>query len=122
MFISNKSWPKSIELDRVMLDEQNPLRSQFEDELNNSEWLQKFKAINQLLHSLKAEILPVQSCDLKWDTSCNGLKIHCPSSDIVQQLQQQQTQIIDIANYADRIALVQPDSAEVILKGDSDTL
>ncbi len=102
------------------IDDQNPLRTQLENDLTSSEWLQKFKAINQLLHSLKAEIVEVQSCELKWDTSCNGLKIHCPSQDIAQQLQQQQEQIIDIANYADQISLIQPDGSEGILKANSE--
>lgn len=104
------------------IDDQNPLQTQLESELNSSEWLQKFKFINQLLHSLKAEIETMQRCELKWDNSCNGLNIHCPSSEIGQQLQQQQEKIIDIANYADRIVLVQSDSTEIILKSNSDNL
>ena len=101
------------------IDNQNPLRTELGNDLNSSEWLQKFKAINQLLHSLKAEIAEIQSCELKWDTGCNGLKIHCPSLDITQQLWQQQEQIIHLANYADRIVLVQPDTVEVVLKANS---
>ncbi|MFG6103713.1 hypothetical protein U2F10_15745 [Leptothoe sp. EHU-05/26/07-4] len=98
------------------IDDQNPLRTQLENDLSNSEWLQKFKAINQLLHSLKAEILEIQSCELKWDTHSNGLVIHCPSVDIAQQLQSQQHQIITIASYANCITLVHPGSSDIILK------
>ena len=98
------------------INDQNPLRTQLENDLNSSQWLQKFKAINQLLHTLKAEIIEIQACELKWDTSCNGLKIHCQSTDIAQQLQQQQDHIIAIANYADRITLIRPDATEVTLK------
>ncbi len=98
------------------IDDQNPLRTQLANDLNNSEWLQKFKAINQLLHSLKAEITEIQSCDLKWDTSSNGLVIHCPSADTAQKLQLQQHQIIAIAEYANCITLVPPGSSAIILK------
>lgn len=99
------------------IEDQNPLRTQLEDDLNNSEWLQKFKAINQLLHSLKAEIVEIQSCELKWDTRCNGLTIECPSAATCQTLLTQQDKIIAIAAYADRIALVHSDSSDIILKG-----
>ena len=91
-------------------NDQNPLRTQLEADLNNSAWLQKFKAINRLLQSLKAEVTDIQTCELRWDTSCNGLIIHCPSAEIGQQLQLQQAKIVSIANYADRITLMQPDS------------
>ena len=99
------------------INDQNPLRTQLENELNGSEWLQKFKAINQLLHRLKAEIIDIQTCELKWDTSRNGLEIHCPGSDISQRLQHQQDRIVSIAHYAERITLIEPDSLDIILKG-----
>lgn len=98
------------------ISDQNPLRSQLENDLNNSEWLQAFKAINRLLHSLKTEIADLQTCELKWNTSCRGLTIHCPSADIGKQLQAQQDTIVTIADYADRITLVQPGSSDTILK------
>ncbi|MEM1242982.1 MAG: hypothetical protein AAGI45_24380 [Cyanobacteria bacterium P01_H01_bin.26] len=97
-------------------DDQNPLRSRLETELNRSQWLQAFKAINRLLQCLKADIAATQDCDLKWDTSCNGLVIHCPSADIAQQLRSQQREIVAIARYADRITLVQPNDPDIILK------
>lgn len=98
------------------ISDQDPLRSQLENDLNNSAWLQTFKAINRLLHRLKAEIADIQTCELKWDTSCKGLTIHCPSVDIGERLQAQQDAIITIANYADRITLAQPDLPDIILK------
>lgn len=98
------------------ISDQDPLRSQLENDLNNSKWLQAFKAINQLLHSLKAEITEIETCDLRWNTSCNGLTIHCPSADIGKRLQAQQDAIITIANYADRITLVQPGRSDILLK------
>ena len=98
------------------IDDQNPLRTQLENDLNSSEWLQKFKAINQLLHRLKAEIIEIQSCDLKWDTSCNGLVIHYPSKEIGQRLQAQQSKVTSIAQYASCISLVHPGSSDIMLK------
>ncbi|MBT9316781.1 hypothetical protein [Leptothoe spongobia] len=99
-----------------MLDDQNPLRSQLEDELNSSAWLQKFKAMNQLLHGLKANIADISVCELKWDTATNGLSIHCPSAEVRERLRLQRTEIIEIANYADRIKLLLPNSEPVLLK------
>lgn len=96
------------------ISDQNPLRTQLEAELSGSEWLQKFKAINRLLHSLKAEVIELEACELKWDTNCNGLVIHCPSVELGQQLQQDK--IVAIADYADRITLALPDGLEIILK------
>lgn len=98
------------------ISDQNPLRSQLENDLNNSKWLQAFKAINRLLHRLKAEITDIQTCELKWNTSCKGLAIHCPSADIGKRIQAQQDAILTIANYADRITLVQPGSSDILLK------
>ena len=100
----------------IGIDDQNPLRSRLETELNSSQWLQAFKAINRLLQCLKADIAAIQVCDLKWDTSCNGLVIHCPSADIGQQLRSQQGEILAIARYADRITLVQTNGSDIILK------
>ena len=97
-------------------NDQDPLRTQLEAELDSSAWLQKFKAINRLLHSLKAEIDDIQACELRWDTSCNGLTIHCSSIELSQQLQLKHDKILSIANYADCITLVQPDSSKVVLK------
>ena len=97
-------------------NDSNPLRSQLEDDLNNSEWLQKFKAINQLLHSLKDAIAEINSCELRWDTSCNSLIIDCPSAVTARQLQQQQDTIVTIADYAEQITLVSPNSPDIILK------
>ena len=99
-----------------MLNDQNPLRSRLEDELNSSEWLQKFKAINQLLHTLKVDIADISACDLKWDTNTNGLIIHCPSAKIEERIKAQRDEILAIANYADRITLVQSDQEILILK------
>lgn len=96
------------------INDQNPLRTRLEEELNSSEWLQKFKAINRLLHRLKAEVLQLETCELRWDTSCNGLVIHCPSVELGQQLQQDK--IVAIADYADRITLVFPDGSDIVLK------
>lgn len=96
------------------INDQNPLRTQLEDELNGSEWLQKFKAINRLLHRLKAEVIELKTCELKWDTSCNGLVIYCPSVELGQQLQSDK--IIAIADYADRITLACPDGLNIVLK------
>lgn len=98
------------------IDDQNPLRTQLENDLNGSEWLQTFKAINQLLHGLKAAIAEIETCELRWDTDCNGLKIHCPSAEVSHQLQQQQDKIVAIASYADRIALIRPNGSETVLK------
>lgn len=100
----------------AMLDDQNPLRSQLENELNGSEWLQKFKAINRLLHSLKADVADMDTCDLKWDTATNGLVIHCPSEAIGERLVAKRSEIIAIANYADRITLAQPNGTSVVFK------
>ena len=99
------------------IEEQNPLRSQLADDLANSTWLQTFKAINQLLHRLKAEVKGMSNCDLRWDTSCNGLVIHYPSLEVEQTLLAQRDKILAIATYADRVTLAHPNGSMTILKG-----
>ncbi|MEO0458656.1 MAG: hypothetical protein AAF152_19045 [Cyanobacteria bacterium P01_A01_bin.114] len=85
--------------------DQNPLRNQLKQDLETSEWLQKFKAINQLLQTLKAEIPLTRLCDLKWDTTHDRLLIHCPNPETQTALSKQSQALAQRTGCARRLVL-----------------
>jgi hypothetical protein len=99
-----------------ILDEnpyENPLRTRLAEELANSEWLQKFKAINQLLQTVRAQVPLTQLCELKWLTDSDSLVIHCPSIEVWQDLCQQQAQLVQYRGCAQHIVLKHGDCNSV---------
>jgi hypothetical protein len=98
-----------------MMDDQNPLRSKLEKELKESEWLQKFKAINQLLQTLKAEVPLTRLCDLKWDTAYNQLLIHCPDPEIRDALANQSRRLARLTGCAQQLVLRHSEQPDVII-------
>lgn len=88
-----------------MDDEQNPLRRQLENDLNQSAWLQKFKALSTLLQTLKSDVPLTQLCDVKWNTATDELLIHCPNPEIRHALSKQAQTIAQIKGCATRIIL-----------------
>ena len=98
-----------------MDDDQNPLRSQLENELNNSTWLQKFKALSTLLQTLKSEVPLTQLCQVKWDTDTDVLLIHCPNPDIRTALSKQSSKLEQIKGCATHIILTLADHPDIII-------
>ena len=88
-----------------MSEDENPLRGQIEQELNQSEWLQKFKALNRLLHTLKAEVPLTQLCQLRWVTDNDSLLILCPNPETRAALATQQALIARYKGCAQQIVL-----------------
>ena len=68
---------------------ENSLQSRLKSELQNSEWLQKFKQLSDTLRYIKREIPLTQLCELKWITEDDGLIIYCPNEEVWQELSQQ---------------------------------
>lgn len=98
-----------------MLEDQNPLRSQIEQELLNSEWFQKFKAWGDLLKTLKTEVPLTQLCKLQWVTSSDDLLIHCPNPEIREALKQQSAKIDHLKGLAQQIILKHADYPDIIV-------
>ena len=59
----------------------NPLQDKLKAELDNSQWLQKFREIGENLQLIKSAIPVTELCQLKWNTGNNGLDIHCPNEE-----------------------------------------
>ena len=98
-----------------MLEDQNPLRSQIEQELHDSEWFQKFKAWGALLRNLKMEVPLTQLCELQWVTRSDDLLIHCPNAEIREALKQQSEKIDRLKGSAQRIILKHADYPDIIV-------
>ncbi|NEO83954.1 MAG: hypothetical protein F6J87_06785 [Spirulina sp. SIO3F2] len=86
-----------------MIEDQNPLKHELEAELNDSEWLQKFKAWGLLLQQLKTEVPVTQLCQLQWVTGADDLVIHCSNSEIRDALKQQAQKIYQLNKTASQI-------------------
>ncbi len=74
-------------------DDENPLKRSLQRELENSEWLNKFKRVSTILKQIKADIPVTQLCTLKWQTELDALVVHCPNGEVWESLQQYQQQI-----------------------------
>ncbi|MEM9907123.1 MAG: hypothetical protein AAF921_19075 [Cyanobacteria bacterium P01_D01_bin.44] len=98
------------------MDSQNLLRDKLKQELDESEWLQKFKAINQLLQILKADIPLTQLCDLKWDTTHDQLLIHCPNPETLIALNRQSQELAQRTGCAKQILLKYSEHPDIIIK------
>ncbi|MEO1352754.1 MAG: hypothetical protein AAFW84_28840 [Cyanobacteria bacterium J06635_15] len=98
------------------MDSQNPLQNKLKQELDESEWLQKFKAINQLLQILKADIPLTQLCDLKWDTTHDQLLIHCPNPEIQITLNRQSEELAQRTGCARQIVLKYSERPDIIIQ------
>lgn len=81
-----------------MIEDQNPLRTALEKELDESDWLQKFQSISQLLQSLKADVSLTERCKLEWISENQTLLIHCPTAELQQALKKQASDILRINN------------------------
>lgn len=94
---------------------ENPLQDQLQQQLVNSEWLKKFRAIAHLLTTLKAEMPIIQQCDLKWDTTVDCLIIHCPDSKTLTSLSEQSAQLHSLRGCARKIIIRHPDMPDVVI-------
>jgi len=96
-------------------EEQNPLRHKLEKELQESEWLQKFKQLSEGLRQIKAEIPLTQLCNLEWMTDTESLIIHCPNPEVRAGLSQQISQIAQINIGANLFILKYPHYQDIII-------
>lgn len=86
-----------------MIEDQNPLKREIGTALNQSEWLQKFKAWSLLLQQLKTEVPITQLCQLQWITGVDNLVIHCPNPETRETLKQQAQTIRRLNKSANQI-------------------
>ncbi|MEM8808066.1 MAG: hypothetical protein AAGF01_18760 [Cyanobacteria bacterium P01_G01_bin.38] len=98
------------------MDSQNPLRDSLKQALDKSAWLQKFKAINQLLQTLKADIPLTQLCNLKWDTAHDQLLIHCPNPETQIALHRQSKDLAQRTGCAKQIILKYSQTPDIIIE------
>lgn len=75
-------------------DDENPRKGELETELEQSEWLQKFRRMGQVLTRLKAEVPVTQLCELQWVTEDEALVVCCPNAEVWASLQGQKEQIV----------------------------
>lgn len=93
---------------------ENPLESQLKAELQNSEWLQKFKQLGDTLRYVKTEIPLTQLCDLKWNTEDDSLIINCPNEEVWQELSQQPEKIAKLNQKVNRLILKYANYQELV--------
>ena len=89
---------------------ENPLRDKLKTEIDNSQWLQKFKEIGENLKLIKSAIPVTQLCQLKWNTGNNGLDIYCPNEEIWNDLQQEITTISKLPFKGDIVTILWQDN------------
>ena len=95
---------------------ENPLESKLKEELQNSEWLQKFKWLADTLRYVKTEIPLTQLCELKWDTEGDSLIIICPNEEIWRELSLQPEKISELNQKINRLILKYGDYQELVFE------
>ena len=75
------------------INSKNSLERSLRQELEESEWLKKFKQLSELLTTIKVEIPSTQACKLEWLTEANTLRICCSNESIWNTLIKQQEQL-----------------------------
>ena len=98
-----------------LIEDQNPLRTQIKQELDESKWMQKFKALSEMLQRLKAEIPITHQCDLRWDTAHDWLTVSCPDIDVRDRLIHQTDQIASLAHPAQQVIVKLTNHQDVII-------
>ena len=88
---------------RMNREAENPLQSRLKSELQNSEWLRKFKQLSDTLRYIKTEIPLTQFCELKWITEDDSLIIYCPNEEVWQELSQQQEKMAKVNQRVNRL-------------------
>lgn len=86
-------------------DDENPLKRELEAELAQSEWLQKFRRMGEVLTRLKAEVPVTQLCELQWVTEDEALVIRCPNAEVWESLKGQERAIKALALEVKQIVL-----------------
>lgn len=86
-------------------DDENPLKRELEQELAQSEWLQKFRRMGQVLTRLKAEVPVTQLCELQWVTEDEALVVRCPNEEVWESLKGQEGAIVALDLDVERIIL-----------------
>jgi len=93
---------------------ENPLENKLKTELQNSEWLQKFKCLGDTLKYVKTEIPLTQLCELKWNTEDDSLIINCPNEEIWHELSQQSEKIAKLNQKINRLIFKYADYQELV--------
>lgn len=97
-------------------NEENPLRRKLEEELQGSEWLQKFKALSFGLSKLKAEIPITQLCQLEWMAESETLAIRCPNPEVCQGLLAQTEKMARLNIMAKRFIIKCSDRQDIVVE------
>jgi len=95
-------------------DEKEPLQRKLERELQESEWLNKFKRLSDLLMRLKTEMPLTQLCKLEWKTESDTLLIRCPNPEVQRDLLAQATAIAQRSPEAERVILQYANQQEIL--------
>ena len=97
-------------------NEHEPLKRRLEKELQESQWLQKFKQMSEGLSRIKAEIPLTQLCKLKWVTDSDSLIIHCPSPEVREGLSMQTSKMAQLKILAQRLVIKYPNYTDIIIE------
>ena len=97
-------------------DEQNPLQSKLKRELQESEWLQKFKQLSEGLRQIKADVPLTQLCELKWVTDNQSLIIYSPNPEVREGLSKQTDKIAQIKIGANHFVIKCSNYQDIIIE------
>jgi hypothetical protein len=99
----------------MTLADENPLENQLKKELEESEWLQKFKRLSEDLGKIKREVPLTRLCELRWITESDSLVIHCPNLEIREELLQQTIKLTNLKLSATYFRISYPNYPDLIV-------
>lgn len=86
-------------------ESENPLQDKLKAQVENSQWLQKFREIGENLKLIKSAIPATELCELKWNTGSNGLDIYCPNEETWNYLKPEINAIAQLPFKGDRVTI-----------------
>lgn len=92
------------------------MKRELELEMAQSEWLQKFRRMGQVLTRLKAEVPMTQLCEVQWVTEEDAIVIRCPNGEVWESLKGQEEAIIVLALDVRQIILQYQQEQVVVAK------
>lgn len=99
-----------------LIEDQNPLRTKLAKDLHESEWMQKFKALSEMLQRVKTELPITEQCTLRWDTDQDWLSISCPNEGVKATLIQQSSRLAQLTYPAKQVILKLPNHQDVFIQ------
>jgi hypothetical protein len=112
---SHKRQQPSMDSNLSVLEKKELLQHKLKAELEDSEWLHKFKQLSDLLTEIKSEIPATIFCDLRWLTDEETLLIHCPNQETKACLESEAAKFSKVCAFAKKFVITYLNTPDFVI-------